>query len=375
METPARYFDGETGLRRDVDLTLDVAAQVLILSHPDLPGGVQHWPLDALRALADQARTDQLVLSLRADHSYDSALIATARLTVSDPQMVRDITRLCPDLKRREVPRGTTKRVVTRLGLAVGALALMIFVIVPAMAGTLAMIIPIDSEVAWGKSMVRQMERVLGATEAGGLVCSSPAGDAALEKLTKRLTDATGVEYELNVSVMDHDMVNAFAAPGGQIVVVRGLLEAADTPEAVGAVLAHEIAHVEHRDSTRGALRAAGSAGLLGLVLGDFAGGTVAVAMAEWMLNSSYTRDAEAKADTYALTMLDNSQVTTEGFADFFDSLAEIESIMPDLPVYMSSHPQTSARAEAARAFAATQGPTQPLLTPAEFAALQSICD
>ena len=196
-----------------------------------------------------------------------------------------------------------------------------------------------------------------------------------MEKLTNRLTDATGVEYDLNVSVMDHDMVNAFAAPGGQIVVVRGLLKAADTPEAVGAVLAHEIAHVEHRDSTRGALRAAGSAGLLGLVLGDFAGGTVAVAMAEWMLNSSYTRDAEAKADTYALTMLDNAQVTTEGFADFFDSLAEIESIMPDLPVYMSSHPQTAARADAARAFAATQGPTQPLLTPAEFAALQSICD
>ncbi|UOA28355.1 M48 family metallopeptidase [Pseudosulfitobacter sp. DSM 107133] len=375
MDTPARYFDGETGLRLDVALSLDMSAQVLTLRHPDLPEGVQHWPLDALRALADQARTDQLVLGLRADHSCDSGLIATARLTVSDTQMVRDLTRSCPDLNRRDIAPGTARRVVTRVGMAAGALALMIFVILPAMAGTMALIIPIEREVAWGKSMVRQMERMMGGEKAGALICSSPEGDAALAELTQRLTAPTGVEYELNVSVMNHEMVNAFAAPGGQIVLMRGLLKAADTPEAVGAVLAHEIAHVENRDSTRGALRAAGSAGLLGLVLGDFAGGTVAVAMAEWMLNSSYTREAEAKADTYALTMLDTADVTTRGFADFFDSLAEIESIMPDLPVYMSSHPQTKARADAARAFAASQGPTTPLLTTPQFKALQAICD
>jgi predicted Zn-dependent protease len=375
MEAQARYFDGETGLRLDVDLSIDPAALMLTLHHPDLPGGVQHWPMGALRALGGQARTDQLVISLQAAHSHDSALIVTARLTVSDPQMVQNITRLCPDLKRRDIAPGTTRRVLTRLGLAAGALAVMIFVILPAMASTMALIIPIEKEVAWGKSIVRQMERFLGGNEAGTLVCSSPEGDAALTKLTNTLTTSTGVEYDLNVVVMNHEMVNAFAAPGGQIVLVNGLLAAAETPEAVGAVLAHEIAHVENRDSTRGALRAAGSAGLLGLVLGDFAGGTVAVAMAEWMLNSSYTREAEAKADLYALTMLDKAGVTTEGFADFFDSLADLESIMPDLPVYMSSHPETAARADAARTFAATQGPTKPLLTKAEFKALQDICD
>nr|WP_261368073.1 M48 family metallopeptidase [Pseudosulfitobacter koreense] len=362
-------------MRLDVDLALDPAAQVLTLRHPDLPQGVQHWPMDALRALADQARSDQLVLTLRADHSYDSGLIETARLTVFDAQMIRDITRLCPDLRRRDVAKGTAQKVLTRLGLAVGALAVMIFVILPAMAGTMALIIPIEREVAWGKSMVRQMERFMGGDEAGTLICSSPAGDAALEKLTDRLTGTTGVAYDLNISVMNHEMVNAFAAPGGQIVLVRGLIEAAVTPEAVGAVLAHEIAHVENRDSTRGALRAAGSAGLLGLVLGDFAGGTVAVAMAEWMLNSSYTREAEAEADLYALTMLDNAGVTTRGFADFFDSLSDIESIMPDLPTYMSSHPETAARADAARDFAATQGATEPLLNDVEFKALKAICD
>ena len=44
----------------------------------------------------------------------------------------------------------------------------------------------------------------------------------------------------------------------------------------VAAVLAHEIGHVAARDPTRIALQTAGSAGLLGLVLGDFAGGTIA---------------------------------------------------------------------------------------------------
>ena len=374
MQALGRFFDGESGQRLDVDLAVDTAAETLRLTHPDLPLGSQYWPLDAIRALADHARTDQVVLSLRADAALDSGLIRTARLTIDDADMISVLTRLCPDLKRRDVARGTGRKVATRVGAAAAALCLMIFVILPAMANTLAALIPIEREVAYGKTVVNQMERFLGGKEVGGLACTNPEGRAALDKMTARLTEAGDLRYDLNIGVFNHKMVNAFAAPGGQIIIMRGLIDRAGTPDEVAAVLAHEIGHVEARDTTRNALRAAGSAGLLALVLGDFAGGSAVVVAAEYTLNASYTREAEAAADVFALDMMEAAGADAEALATFFDSLGKIERTLPDLPEYLSSHPETTDRADAARSFAKTQGRTTPILTDQEWAALQNIC-
>lgn len=370
-----RFFDGETGKRLDVDLRIDRAAQTLRITHPDLPMGSQYWPLDAIRALADHARPDQLVLSLRTDTALDSALITTARLTVSEGEMVRDLKSLCPSLYRVDRAPGTARRIAVRAVGATAALVIMLVVILPRMADTLAVMIPIESEVAYGQSVVRQMERAFGGQSPGGLVCSTPDGDAALASMTDRLKSGTDVDYDLNVVVFNHPLVNAFAAPGGQIVLTKGLLKNADHPDQVAAVLAHEIGHVEHRDTTRNALRASGSAGLLSMVLGDFAGGTAVLVATDLMLNASYTRDAEAKADRYALEMINNAGISAEGMAKFFDNLGKIERSGPELPSYFATHPQTRIRAQAARDFATSQGYTRSALRPAEWEALQSICD
>jgi Zn-dependent protease with chaperone function len=369
-----RYYVGASGRRLDVEVTLE-GSDHLRLSHPELGNEAIDWPLVDLRKLLDQARTDQIVLTLRADVAIDSALIEHARLTVDDPDLIARIETLCPDLMKRDMPDGSMRKILTRIGMAVGAVALMIFVILPAMSNTLAYVIPIKREVAYGKVVVRQMERFFGGSTAGDLVCSSPDGDAALAKMIARLTGTTPTDYELNVAVMRHEMVNAFAAPGGQVVLVEGLIKQAKSPDEVAAVLGHEIGHVEARDATRGALRAAGSAGLLSMVFGDFAGGTAAVVIAEYTLNASYTREAEAEADTYARSMLNAANVSTAGMSDFFGSLGDLESTMPDLPIYLSSHPDTDDRAQRAAEFAQTQGVTTPILDKVEWAALQAICD
>ncbi|WP_415921382.1 M48 family metallopeptidase [Tateyamaria sp. SN6-1] len=372
----ARFFDGEQGLRLDVDLQVDTAAETLRLTHPDLPMGSQYWPLWAIRALSDQAREDQMVLTLVADEALDSSLITTARLTVDEPEMISILTRLCPDLKKKDIARGTLRKVVTWTGGAVGALALMIFVILPAMANTLAAYIPIEREVAWGKTVVGGMERFLGGTGAGSLVCQNAEGLAALTAMTDRLTERSELEYELTIAVFDHPMVNAFAAPGGHVVLMRGLIEKADSPDEVAAVLGHEIGHVESRDVTRNALRSAGSAGLLSLVLGDFAGGGAAVLIAEWTLNASYTREAEAAADVYALEMLERSGTDASGMADFFDKIAHLQDRGGSMPAFLASHPDSHARAASARAFAENQRyGTRPILSAREWTALQNICD
>ena len=369
-----RFFDGESGQRLDVELALDRGAETLRLVHPDLPHGSQYWPLQAIRALADQARTDQLILSLYDDGALDSALITTARLTVDDAELITQLQQVCVNLKRKDLKRGTGRKVVTYTGGAIAAFALMVFVLIPAMANTLAALIPLEREVAYGKTVVNQMERFLGGANAG-LACSNPAGLAALDRMEARLLEATDTDYDLNIAVFNHRMVNAFAAPGGQVVLMRGLIDKAGSPDEVAAVLAHEIGHVESRDVTRNALRVAGSAGILSMVFGDFTGGSAAVIVVEQMLNASYTRDAETEADAFAREMLSAAGVSTAPMADFFDSLGALERAGPKFPVYLSSHPETTSRADAAREFARDQRRTSQVISDSDWKALKTICD
>lgn len=370
-----RFFDGESGQRLDVDLHIDQAAETLRLAHPDLPHGSQYWPLRAIRALADQARSDRLVLSLYDDGALDSALITTARLTVEDYQTVQELKRLCVNLNRRDLKRGTGRKVAVYTGGALAAFAAMIFVIIPMLASTLAAFIPLDKEIAFGKSVVGSMESMFGRGREGSLVCTGEEGMAALQLMEDRLLATTDTIYDLNVLVFDHPMVNAFAAPGGQIVIMRGLIDKAGSADEVAAVLAHEIGHVEARDVTRNALRVAGSAGLVSMMFGDFTGGSAMVIVAEQVLNSSYTREAEAAADTYAREMLAAADVSTEGMANFFGLLANLSDNSPKMPVFLSSHPETTGRAEAARDFAQTQRATRPILADREWAQLRTVCD
>jgi len=375
MQGQGRYFDGDGGGRRLLDVRLDLEGRFLRLTDPSDATFAQIWPLDALRQLHDQATPNRMVLSLFAHSSQDSGLIETARLTLRNPDLMAAIARHAPDLSKRDVQAGAVGKILTRVGLAVGAVVLMLFVILPGLANTLARYIPIEREVAYGKSVVQQVERFMGGSTAASLTCTNPDGIAALDVMIQRLTSGRDMNYALNVAVFRHPMVNAFAAPGGQVIIVKGLIDTAQSPDEVAAVLAHEIGHVEARDTTRAALRAAGSAGLLSLVLGDFAGGSAVLVAAEFTLNASYTREAEGKADAFAHEMLEDAGVDAGALGDFFDRLKDGERSLPKLPVYMSSHPETGARAQAARDFAQRQGDTNPVLNDAEWAALRSICD
>ena len=203
---------------------------------------------------------------------------------------------------------------------------------------------------------------------------SDPQLKDFVESSVYRLSETSQLQdRRLEFVLLDSPQINAFAAPGGQVVLVRGLLDKAEHPDEVAGVLAHELAHVENRDTTREALRAAGSAGLLTMILGDFTGGAAIAIVGEHMISASYTRDAEGKADDFALDMLANAGVSAEGFAGFFDRIAELEGFA--LPAYLSSHPVTEERAMQARDFAGEQADTTPILTDAEWSDLQGICD
>lgn len=365
----AQFFDGLTAGRHDVQVALTGDRMALEITGDTLPAPLR-WPLMDLRALADTARKDRLTLTRKAE-SDDEAPRDPARLVLQDAELIDWLRRTRPGLFKADLHPGTWKKLLTYAGGAVVASALMLFVILPAMADTLARIIPVEREVAFGKIVTAQMERVLGGSKLGGLRCDDLAGQAALQKMLAQLTDGQEMQYDIQLQVFDHEMVNAFAAPGGQVVIIDGLLQQAGGPDEVAGVLAHEIAHVESRDATRHALRTAGSAGLLSMILGDFTGGAAIALVGEHLMTAAYTREAEGAADLFALQMLDDAGISAEAFARFFDSL---DGIGIELPAYLSSHPVTAERAAQARDFARGQTGTTPVLTEAEWRALQGIC-
>lgn len=366
----ATLFDGQTAQRHAVLVSVSRDGLGLVIDHQ--VGSAWVWPLDRLRALADQANSADLTLTLLSE-SEDETPRDPARLVLSEPNLIVWTRKHAADLHKRDVRRGTAAKVIKRFALAGASIGLILFVILPRMADFLATRMPLETEVSFGKAVISQMERLLGADESGGLVCREPEGQAALSRLASRLLADHNLKYAINFSVFDHEMVNAFAAPGAQIVILRGLLDSAESAEEVAAVLAHEIGHVEARDPTRLMLRAAGSAGIVSIILGDVTGGSVIGIIGDQLLQSSYTRRAEAAADTFALKMLQDAKISAARFGDFFDRLELLESEFT-MPEYLSSHPSSADRATRVREFSTGQGATAPVLTDAEWQALKAIC-
>jgi len=364
LEAEARYFDGQSAQPRNVMVSFGERSLVILGFNDTV---IAHWPLASLRAIG--ARGDNAA-QLVPDSDSDE------RLVLTDWAMLKAIGRVCPDLYKRKVDGRHVGRAFLWSGLALCSLAAMVLVLVPALAAQLALMVPPEREQRLGDSVVEQLQALL---SLGGrdrpALCETPAGSAALDALVARLSADAALPYPLRVGVIDHEMPNAVAVPGGRILVFRGLLDAASTPEEVAGVLAHEIGNVISRDPTREALRAAGTAGILGLLLGDVFGASIVVVASDAMLNASFQRDAETKADESAYRLLAEAELPAKPFAGFFrkvrDKYGDAEGFMK----LVASHPGLEERAiRAAAADKIGDKAYQPALTDQEWVALRGIC-
>ena len=362
----ARYFDGRLAQRRQVFVSLDAQNQRLII-HDHSGAELDIWPLETLRRLHDDAGIGLVLRSGAVDPGE-------ARLVLSNARAIAAIKAACPNLSKTTVAGRTWGKIAVWLGASATALALMIFGIVPALAGRLAVFIPPEREARVGSAVLRQIELILSKEEAGVWHCTNPKGQAALEHMVQALQHGQEFPYAIQVGVVDHKMINAFALPGGHIIVMRGLIEMSETPEQLAAVMAHELGHVAQRDPIVQALRAAGTAGLLSLVLGDATGGTVLALIGERLITAKNSRDVEARADDFALAQLAKAGVSPEALAEFFELLLQ-EMRDPDFDMgWISSHPPSVSRAAHARAAVQTAQNYNKSVSSEEWQAIQQIC-
>ncbi|HUF56657.1 MAG TPA: M48 family metallopeptidase [Thermohalobaculum sp.] len=367
LEAEGRYFDGLSSRPQTVTAHLGERSLVILGREG---AALDHWPLASLRAL--NARSDA-GLDLAPGPDSDE------RLHLSDARMVQALRTLCPELHRRRADRRGLRRALVFGVAAVAAVAVLVLVVIPRLADQLALLIPPEREMALGDSVAEQVQDLLawiGDEDAPGY-CAAPEGVAALAAMTARLDAGEGLAYPLRIAVLDHPLVNAVALPGGRILLFQGLIDEAESPEEVAAVLAHEIGHVEHHDPTRNVLRSAGTAGILGLVLGDVFGASIVVAASEAALNASYQREAEARADEAAHRLLQDAGLPLTPFARFFERLQEKYGELGQNSAlrYFASHPGLAERA--GRAVAADRigdDAFEPVLDDRGWVALRDIC-
>ncbi|MEM9044447.1 MAG: M48 family metallopeptidase [Pseudomonadota bacterium] len=364
LEAPGRYYDGQSAQPSHVILSFGERTLV-ILSFDEQVN--DHWPLASLHG---EMASDRETLQLMPYPGSDE------RVILSDPQMIMAIKKVCPGLLKRKADKRKVGKAFVWGGGAIGAVVAMIFVIVPALAEQMAFIIPPEREQQMGEAVAQQVLTLFSSgTEEEGF-CTSDEGTAAVEKMRDRIAASIELPYPIQVDVIDHPLVNALAMPGGRIILMRGLIDEAESPEEVAGVLAHEIGHVIHRDPTVGVLRAAGTAGIFGLMLGDVFGASIVVAMTEAVVNASYQREAEERADETAYQLLTDAGLPTNDFAQFFARLAEVHGDVNGLFEYLSSHPNLKGRAE--RAIAADQLGSQtfePVLSDRDWIAMREICN
>ncbi len=174
--------------------------------------------------------------------------------------------------------------------------------------------------------------------------------DAWVEGLGSTLATASeaereGVDYQF--FVLDADIVNAFAAPGGYIYLTRALILEADAEAEVAGVLGHEIGHVAHRHGVAKIERAFAIGTLTDLVLGDGVAGDVVIFATNFVLSTDYSQDQETDADEQGVVYTYESGINPFGIVDFFLKLAELSegSVVPS---WMSSHPEPQDRADRA---------------------------
>jgi predicted Zn-dependent protease len=146
---------------------------------------------------------------------------------------------------------------------------------------------------------------------------------------------------------------NAFALPGGTIVITDDMVKAAESPEEVQAVLAHEIGHVELRHALRSVLQNSVVAVVAAAVTSDAASLSVAVAgLPVLVAQTKYSREFEAAADEYAFRLLRQKGMSPAAFASIMERIAKKHEEAERAFAYVSTHPVTVERVKRARAAA-----------------------
>ena len=360
MKSDGYFFDGQSAAKHAVSTTV-IGTEIVIQSETGQV--LAKWPLHEVDLLPDSQRNNHLQLT--------NAHFPDACLTVEDPSLIRRLSTLLPKVFGKRLRRGHIWLNVAVTLAVVMAAATVFYFAIPSLTKPLAALVPLEWERTLGESVVASIP---GAQNS----CTEANGARALARLTERLTGVMDLPYPVDVSIAELDMANAFAAPGGFIVVGNKLIADMQTAEELAGVVAHEMAHIAERHPMSRVVRVLGISLLLEVFSGGNSGAIEAVTQgASLLLMFSHSRNDERDADRIAVQALEKAGIRADGLSTFFARMEEKHNTSEDGSVgtvlsWLSTHPSFAERK------ASTNVPLQrkeaPAMSSAEWHAIGNIC-
>jgi predicted Zn-dependent protease len=198
-------------------------------------------------------------------------------------------------------------------------------------------------------------------------------GNVAIGNFVERVLDGRTPPFPIRVMVGRSEIPNAFAIPGGQIYYLSTLLDATETGDEFAGVLAHEMGHVMYRHAMQNVVTAAGTGLVIGFILGDMTGLSVAGSLGTMIIDSRNTRQAEREADAFAADAARRLGYAPTALADLLDRVAEDDSSAAVFAL-LASHPLTAERRQNLQALARDAVVTSGAFTSKEWQAIKSMC-
>ncbi len=202
----------------------------------------------------------------------------------------------------------------------------------------------VEREIALGKSLAQQVER-------SSRVVDDPVVSEYVNRVGQNLVRNSDAKVPFTIKVIDSDVVNAFALPGGFFYVDSGLILRADSEAELAGVMAHEIAHVAARHGTRDATKGQlaqlatiplillGPAGWAGYGLYQGLNFAIPLSFLE------FSREHEYEADFLGLQYMYKAGYDPNSFVTFFEKIEAEEKRQPGtVPKIFSTHPPTPER-------------------------------
>lgn len=168
----------------------------------------------------------------------------------------------------------------------------------------------------------------------------------ATTKILKRYQEQLPTSpYIHKVIVFKRDEVNAFALPGGYIVVFSELLKISDNPEQAASVIGHELGHIEKRHVIK---RLATKIGIDTIAMATGTDHLLVDEVLKQIISTKFDRDQEREADRFAIDIMTKSRINPHHLASFFRKLDEKNGDLTDKLEFISTHPGTKSRIRAA---------------------------
>jgi beta-barrel assembly-enhancing protease len=347
-----RWFDGQSPVGRDARVEITPAGLSIRSDAADAL-----WPWIEVKQTRGAIRGEPVQFERRG---------AAETLVVQDPAILEAVRGIVPEISRHF--RRPSRR-ATAWSIALGIVAVIVasFIVhawaIPEAARQLAKTVPVAWEVQFGETVMQSALR--------GPVIEDDAIVGPVDLIVQRLRSANASSpYTYIVTVVDEPEVNAYAAPGGYIVLNRGLLAFARSPDELASVIAHEIQHVERRHVTRGIFQKFALSATLAIAFGGAE--SLAGQAARTLGELSYSRSDESEADREGLRLLEAAGGDGQAMATMLERMETSERTTP-VASFLSTHPGGAERAKIIRSLgAAPRAGAAPLLSDVEWTSLKS---